>query len=154
MNRFPIKVTYGIMATIELALHDRSTPLQAKAIATRRGIPSRFIEQILQGLKQAGIVRSLRGAQGGYTLAQDPNQITLAELVNSMNGKDLSSPMANGTSGQTESRMASNTILSGIWAQVPGSGTSGSSSDFSPIIGRTASKARIPAQLDVSYLVR
>ncbi len=118
MNRFPIKVTYGIMATIELALHDRSTPLQAKAIATRRGIPSRFIEQILQGLKQAGIVRSLRGAQGGYTLAQDPNQITLAELVNSMNGKDLSSPMANGTSGQTESRRASNTILSGIWAQV------------------------------------
>ena len=118
MNRFPIKVTYGIMATIELALHDRSTPLQAKAIATRRGIPSRFIEQILQGLKQAGIVRSLRGAQGGYTLAQDPNQITLAELVNSMNGKDLSSPMANGTSRQTESRRASNTILSGIWAQV------------------------------------
>ena len=118
MNRFPIKVTYGIMATIELALHDRSTPLQAKAIATRRGIPSRFIEQILQGLKQAGIVRSLRGAQGGYTLAQDPNQITLAELVNSMNGKDLSSPMANGTSEPTESRRASNTILSDIWAQV------------------------------------
>ena len=106
------------MATIELARHDRSTPLQAKAIAARQGIPSRFIEQILQGLKQAGLVRSLRGAQGGYTLAQDPNQITLAELVNSMNGKDASSSTANGSPGHTENRGASNTILSNIWAQV------------------------------------
>ena len=106
------------MATIELARHDRSTPLQAKAIATRQGIPSRFIEQILQGLKQAGLVRSLRGAQGGYTLAQDPNQITLAELVNSMNGSEATPSIANGSTGQREVRGASNTILSGIWAQV------------------------------------
>jgi len=118
MNRFPIKVTYGIMATMELARHDRSTPLQAKAIAARQGIPSRFIEQILQGLKQAGIVRSLRGAQGGYTLAQDPNQITLAELVNSMNGTEALSSTANGSAGLTKNRGASHTILSSIWAQV------------------------------------
>ena len=118
MNRFPIKVTYGIMATMELARHDRSTPLQAKAIAARQGIPSRFIEQILQGLKQAGIVRSLRGAQGGYTLALDPNQITLAELVNSMNGAEALSSAANGSAGLTKNRGASHTILSSIWAQV------------------------------------
>lgn len=103
---------------MELALHDRSTPLHAKAIAARQGIPSRFIEQILQGLKQAGIVRSLRGAQGGYTLAQDPSQITLAELVHSMNGKDATSSTANGSSEHSETRGASNTILSSIWAQV------------------------------------
>ena len=118
MNRFPIKVTYGIMATMELARHDRSTPLQAKTIAARQGIPSRFIEQILQGLKQAGIVRSLRGAQGGYTLAQDPNQITLAELVNSMNGAEATPSIANGSAGPTKNRRASHTILSSIWAQV------------------------------------
>ena len=117
MNRFPIKVTYGIMASIELARHDRSTPLQAKAIAARQGIPSRFIEQILQGLKRAGLVRSLRGAQGGYTLAQDPTQITLAELVNSMNGSEPTAD-TNGSQGQTETQAASNALLSNIWAQV------------------------------------
>jgi Rrf2 family protein len=106
------------MATIELARHGRSTPIQAKAIAARQGIPSRFIEQILQGLKQAGIVRSLRGAQGGYTLAQDPNQITLAELVNSMNGAEARALTSNGSPEQTENRGASHTILSSIWAQV------------------------------------
>lgn len=118
MNRFPIKVSYGIMATIELARHDRSTPLQAKAIATRQGIPSRFIEQVLQGLKQAGLVKSLRGAQGGYTLAQDPNEITLAELVNSMNGKDATSSATKESLGHGASRGASNSILIDIWAQV------------------------------------
>ncbi len=118
MNRLPIKVSYAIMATIELALHDRATPLQAKTIATRQGIPARFIEQILQGLKQAGVVRSIRGAQGGYTLVQDPNEITLAELVNSMNGNDAASLATNGSKGQTERRGASNTIISSIWDQV------------------------------------
>ncbi len=118
MNRLPIKVNYGIMATIELARNDRSIPLQAKTIAARQGIPSRFIEQILQGLKQAGIVRSLRGAQGGYTLAKDPNKITLAELVNSMNGKDPALFHTNGSTGRNEARGASNAILSAIWAQV------------------------------------
>ena len=118
MNRLPIKVTYGIMATIELACHDRSVPLQAKTIASRQGIPSRFIEQILQVLKQAGIVRSLRGAQGGYTLAQDPSQISLAELVNSMNGVEATSSTVNGPAGSLENRQVTNTILSTIWGQV------------------------------------
>ena len=118
MSRFPIKVTYGIMATIELARHDRSTPLHAKAIAARQGIPSRFIEQILQGLKRAGLVKSLRGAQGGYTLAQDPNQITLAELVNSMNGGEPQDSTTYGSLGKTETQAASNALLSNIWAQV------------------------------------
>ena len=106
------------MASIELACHDRSIPLQAKAIAMRQGIPSRFIEQILQSLKQAGIVRSLRGAQGGYTLAQEPSQISLAELVNSMNGTEPTSSTVNGSTGHPENRQVANTILSAIWAQV------------------------------------
>ncbi len=106
------------MATIELACHDRSVPLQAKTIASRQGIPYRFIEHILQVLKQAGIVRSLRGAQGGYTLAHDPDQISLAELVNSMNGAEATSSTVNGSAGSPETRQVTNTILSTIWAQV------------------------------------
>lgn len=119
MNKFPIKVTYGILATIELARQDRSIPLQAKIIAQRQGIPSRFIEQILQHLKQAGIIRSLRGAQGGYTLAQHPNQISLADLVNSMNGWATEPLVQHGRiNGHSESRKAHNVLLSNIWQQV------------------------------------
>ncbi|KPK26155.1 MAG: hypothetical protein AMK69_12625 [Nitrospira bacterium SG8_3] len=119
MNKFPIKVTYGIMATIELARQDGSVPLQAKVIAKRQGIPSRFIEQILQHLKQAGIVRSLRGAQGGYTLAQHPSQISLADLVNSMNGSVSEPPLKNlPANGHSESGQVPNALLSSIWQQV------------------------------------
>ena len=119
MNKFPIKVTYGIMAAIELAKQDRSIPLQAKIIAQRQGIPSRFIEQILQHLKQAGIIRSLRGAQGGYTLAQHPSQISLADLVNSMNGWATEPLHQHGpTNGHSESRQVPNVLLSNIWQQV------------------------------------
>jgi Rrf2 family protein len=119
MNKFPIKVTYGIMATIELARQDTSIPLQAKIIAKRQGIPARFIEQILQHLKQAGIVRSLRGPQGGYTLAQHPSQISLADLVNSMNGGATEPVLINGhANGHPESRQIPNALLSNIWQQV------------------------------------
>ncbi len=119
MNKFPIKVTYGIMATIELAKQDRFIPLQAKIIAQRQGIPSRFIEQILQHLKQAGIIRSLRGAQGGYTLAQHPSQISLADLVNSMNGWATEPLLQHGpTNGHSENRQVPNILLSNIWQQV------------------------------------
>lgn len=119
MNKFPIKVTYGIMATIELARQDGSVPLQAKVIAKRQGIPSRFIEQVLQHLKQAGIVRSLRGAQGGYILAQHPSQISLADLVNSMNGSTSEPPLKEWAAyGQSEIREGPNALLSNIWQQI------------------------------------
>jgi Rrf2 family transcriptional regulator, cysteine metabolism repressor len=119
MNKFPIKVTYGIMATIELARQENFIPLQAKVIAKRQGIPSRFIEQILQHLKQSGIVRSMRGAQGGYTLAKHPSQITLADLVNSMNGS-VSDPLQQTWPGNgiPENRQAPNALLTNIWQQV------------------------------------
>ena len=90
MTKFPIKITYGIAALLELALNRENTPLQAKVIAQRQEIPARFIEQILQALKQAGVVRSLRGAQGGYSLTQDPGDISLANIVEAMNGPSSS----------------------------------------------------------------
>ncbi len=119
MNRFPIKVTYGIMATLELARQDRSIPLQAKIIAKKQQIPSRFIEQILQRLKHAGLVRSLRGAYGGYTLALAPDQISMAQLVKAMNGADPPLKESNGVSERKiNGDQVSHALLSTIWQQV------------------------------------
>ena len=95
MMKFPLKVTYGIVALLELALNRESTPLQAKLIAQRQEIPARFIEQILQSLKQSGIVSSLRGAQGGYSLSHDPADISLADIVQAMNGTSVSPVASN-----------------------------------------------------------
>lgn len=80
------KATYGIMAALDLAMHNGGVPVQAKAIARRRAIPLRFLEQVLHAMKNAGIVDSLRGAQGGYLLSKLPAEISLAEIVEALDG--------------------------------------------------------------------
>ncbi len=120
MTKFPIKITYGIVALLELALNRGNSPLQAKLIAQRQEIPARFIEQILQALKQAGIVSSLRGAQGGYSLSQHPADISLADIVRAMNGPS-GSPIhsSNGSSnGHGSPRKIQEGLLSEIWQQI------------------------------------
>ena len=123
MTKFPIKITYGIVALLELALKRESTPLQAKLIAQRQEIPARFIEQILQALKQAGIVNSLRGAQGGYSLSQDPADISLADIVQAMNGPSTSpgtptNGSINGTHGDSNPRKIQEMLLADIWQKI------------------------------------
>ncbi|HSG05104.1 MAG TPA: Rrf2 family transcriptional regulator, partial [Nitrospiria bacterium] len=63
------KTEYGIQALLELASRNGDAPAQAKSIAQRQNIPYRFLEQVLNNLRKAGLIESIRGAQGGYTLA-------------------------------------------------------------------------------------
>src|SRR5437899_389467 len=84
--RVSLKATYGIMASIDLAIQGGNIPVQSKAIARRQAIPVRFLEQVLHAMKQAGLVDSVRGAQGGYVLAKVPSEISLAEIVEALDG--------------------------------------------------------------------
>ena len=72
------RATYGIMVAVDLAIHAREVPIQARAIARRHGIPVRFLEQVLHAMKKAGIVESQRGAQGGYLLTHEPSAMSIA----------------------------------------------------------------------------
>ena len=87
-----LKATYAILAAVDLALHNGNTPIQAKSIARRQAIPPRFLEHVLNSLKKAGLVESQRGAQGGYVLNRMPSDISLAEIVEALDGPILSSP--------------------------------------------------------------
>ena len=81
---------YGCRAVVELALHLPSeTPLPAVTIAERRHIPEKYLVHILLQLKRAGIVRSVRGAQGGYILAKAPGEVTLHDIVTAIDGPVL-----------------------------------------------------------------
>jgi Rrf2 family protein len=84
--KISLKATYGIIAALDLALHNGSAPVQAKTIAKRQAIPLRFLEQVLHTMKKAGLVHSLRGAVGGYTLGRKPSEISLADLVEALDG--------------------------------------------------------------------
>ncbi len=80
------RVTYGIMAAIDLALNAQEAPIQARAIARRQAIPIRFLEQVLNAMKRSGLVDSLRGAQGGYFLRKDPFAISIADILEALEG--------------------------------------------------------------------
>ncbi len=78
---------YGLKAIIDLASQDEPTAVsQIKDIAARQQIPVKFLEQILLTLKNAGLLRSRAGVGGGYSLAKAPDEITLGQVVRTLDG--------------------------------------------------------------------
>jgi Rrf2 family protein len=88
--RISAKTDYALRAAIELAAVASDDPVKGEAIATAQGIPLRFLENILGDLRNAGVVESRRGVDGGYLLARPPAQITLADVIRAVDG-----PLAN-----------------------------------------------------------
>jgi Rrf2 family protein len=82
------KAEYACVAMLELAAnYGEPQPLPIKAIAEARGISPRFLVQILLQLKTKGLVSSVRGSAGGYQLARPPESISLAEVINAIEGR-------------------------------------------------------------------
>jgi len=84
--RISAKADYAVRAAIELAAAPDNQPVPAERIATSQGIPLTFLERILSELRVAGVVRSRRGTEGGYLLAKEPRQITIADIIRAVEG--------------------------------------------------------------------
>jgi Rrf2 family protein len=85
---FSAKTTYGLLALMELAdVAGSGERLQVGEIATRQAIPERYLEQMMTSLRRGGILRSIRGARGGYQLAQPADQILLSEVILCLEGE-------------------------------------------------------------------
>jgi Rrf2 family cysteine metabolism transcriptional repressor len=112
-----LRATYGIMAAIDLAMHLGTAPVQAKSIARRQAIPARFLEQVLHSMKKAGLVSSLRGAQGGYILSRKPSEVSIVEILEALDGP--LSPL-NGGAGHAQGRRLGKPelLLGKVWEQV------------------------------------
>jgi Rrf2 family protein len=95
--RISAKVDYAVRAAIELAVADEGQLTKADAIAQAQDIPPKFLENILGDLRQGGLVRSQRGAEGGYRLARPAAEITVADVIRVVEG-----PMASVRGGRPE----------------------------------------------------
>ncbi len=84
--RISAKVDYAVRAGVELAAADGDKPVKAERIANAQDIPLNFLENILGELRHAGIVRSHRGAEGGFRLAKPADQITVADIIRAVEG--------------------------------------------------------------------
>ncbi len=109
---------YASRALLSLALHGNGAgPTSVRDIAERTGLPQPYLEQILLALKGAGLVRSKRGVGGGYVLARDPTEITLADIVSAVDG-----PIAVGDFGEPHQNGACDhegqCVLLAVWQMV------------------------------------
>jgi Rrf2 family protein len=84
--RIPAKADYAVRALVELAAGDGVRPMPADRIAERQGIAGPFLAGILGQLRLSGLVRSVRGAEGGFLLARPATEITIADVVRAVDG--------------------------------------------------------------------
>ena len=84
--KLSLKGEYALRALLVLGLNYDQPVVPIRAISKQQNIPKRFLEQILNDLKSAGLVRSKRGVTGGYRLARPPQQISLASVIRHIEG--------------------------------------------------------------------
>jgi len=83
------KGSYGLAAVFELGIRHNKGPITIRTIAESQGIPRHYLEQILVKLRQGRILASTRGAEGGYSLARDPSDITVQEVLLCLEGETV-----------------------------------------------------------------
>ena len=87
--RIPMKVDYGVRALVELAqCGGDGRPVRSTDIAGRQGIPEPYLDQVLTTLNKFGFIKSRRGPQGGHVLARRPADITLDDVVATLEGRN------------------------------------------------------------------
>ncbi len=81
MIRLSRKLMFAIEAVVDVAYNAADGPVQSKDIAARQDIPRRYLEQVMQRLVKAGVLRGVRGPRGGYRLARERRRVTLGEIT-------------------------------------------------------------------------
>lgn len=87
MNLLPRRSLLAVAAVVDIAYHARPTPIAAKTLAARHGLPPRHLETLLQVLVRAGILKGVRGPRGGYELARERRRISIADIVRAALGE-------------------------------------------------------------------
>ena len=80
------KGRYGVRAMVDLASNYGSAPISIKTISKRENLSEYYLEQLFSPLRRANIIRSIRGAQGGYVLCKPPNEITVGDIMTILEG--------------------------------------------------------------------
>ena len=94
MSLFARKGLLAIAAVIDVALHSKSGPVSAKALAAHHGLPPRYLEPVLQALVRNGILESIRGPRGGYEMITDQGAVTIEAVLAAANSAEEGDELA------------------------------------------------------------
>lgn len=81
MLKLSRKTLLALEAVIDIAFNARPEPVQAREITARQGVPQRYLEQVMQQLVRAGVLKGVRGPKGGYRLARERRRISVGDVV-------------------------------------------------------------------------
>lgn len=101
----------------DLALRYGEGPIPLKSIAERQEISEHYLEQLIAGLRKSGLVKSVRGAQGGYILAKEPGEITVGDVIRVLEGPIAPMDCVNEEETDLCNR-AETCVTRGIWQKV------------------------------------
>jgi Rrf2 family cysteine metabolism transcriptional repressor len=113
--KLPTRVRYGCRTMVTLALHREEGPVPLEVLAEEQGIPERYLAKIVQDLRRSGLIRSVRGAHGGYRLSKPAAGISLLDVYEALEGtfcpvECLDAP---GTCGKTDE-----CVTRGVWEEL------------------------------------
>jgi Rrf2 family protein len=111
--RISVKAQYAVSAALDLAMHSAAERgLRSAGIAQRTGVPEKFLEAILRDLREAGLVASKRGPDGGHRLVSDPSIVTVAAVVEAIDGPYSITPAQRGPQSSEQA------CVSSLWRKV------------------------------------
>jgi len=113
MLRLSKKTWLALEAVVDVAINARPDPVQSKEITKRQGIPQRYLEQVMQQLVHAGILKGVRGPRGGYRLARERRRISVGEVVRVVGAMESADdPVTSGPSDLGER------VIAPLWEEV------------------------------------
>jgi Rrf2 family iron-sulfur cluster assembly transcriptional regulator len=111
------KGRYGLRAITDIAVHGETEAVSLQSIARRQKISERYLEQLMASLKKAGLVVSIRGAQGGYRLAKDAGDISVGDVLRALEGS-LEAVVCADNQGDGSCIGADRCVTRVVWKQI------------------------------------
>ncbi|HHX73343.1 MAG TPA: Rrf2 family transcriptional regulator [Firmicutes bacterium] len=112
------KGRYGVRAMFELALQSGEGAIPLKNIAQREHISEKYLEHLFASLKKAGLINSVRGAQGGYRLARPAAEITLGDIIRVLEGPVAPTDCVIDESSGEKCERSAECVMRNIWCRV------------------------------------
>jgi len=112
------KGRYGLRAIVDLALHSEEETVALSSIAEREGISISYLEQLIAKLKKAGLVTSVRGAQGGYKLAKPASEVSIGDILRALEGSLNPVDCAEVVGGESNCEGANLCVTKYVWKRI------------------------------------
>ena len=111
------KGRYGLRAILDLAINGETEAVSIQSISQRQNISEAYLEQLMRPLKKAGLIRSVRGAGGGYRMARDPKEISVGDILRALEG-DLTPVSCGAVTGEKGCDGADSCVTIYVWQKM------------------------------------